>query len=133
MKPKEFDYQNEIYAKDQPEYNPLPVLKLVDGTVYSCWQLEPKEIERINQTGCFYLKQLTFNQPLQPICPIVDLDIDFLLTYENGNKKFLRRPTPNEINIMEDYSIMYKKSHPDWVLEEVEAALIKKFNIQIIK
>lgn len=53
MRPIEFKGQNIIFAKDQPEYLPLPALR-----------------------------QLTFNQPLQPIRPIVELSDDIYFTTE---------------------------------------------------
>lgn len=75
MKPTEFEEQNVVFAKDQPEYQPLPAHKALNdtrGTVVSCWELSPEEIELINQTGKVYVSQLTFNQPLQPLFVAVD-------------------------------------------------------------
>ena len=39
MKPVEFKHQNVVFAKDQPEYQPLPALRLdtPEGEVISCW------------------------------------------------------------------------------------------------
>ena len=56
-----------VYAKDQPEYMPLPVHKMADGTVLSRWRCSWRERLRILLTGDVYLWQLTFNAPLQPI------------------------------------------------------------------
>jgi hypothetical protein len=56
-----------IYAKNQPEYQPLPVLRDEDGTVLSRWHCTWRERLRILITGDVYLWQLTFNQPLQPV------------------------------------------------------------------
>ena len=67
MKPVEFEEMNVTYAKDQPEYLPLPVYRTVDGEVTSCWELSQEEIEQVMKTGKIYLTMLTFNQPLQPI------------------------------------------------------------------
>lgn len=39
MKPKEFKGQNIVFAKDQPEYQPLPALRMPDGEVITCWGL----------------------------------------------------------------------------------------------
>ena len=75
MEPIEFEGCNVIYAKDQPEYIPLPAKKMEDGTVTTCWKLTPDELERIQETGIIWLHMLTFNQPLQPV----------LLTTENLN------------------------------------------------
>ncbi len=67
MIPVEFKECNTVYAKDQPEYLPLPVYKADNGKVISCWQMN--FIERIKAliTGKVYLKILTFNHPLQPL------------------------------------------------------------------
>jgi hypothetical protein len=45
MKPVEFKQQNVVFAKDQPEYQPLPALRLntPEGEVISCWRLSFKE------------------------------------------------------------------------------------------
>lgn len=67
MKPKTFPEVNVIYAKDQPEYNPLPVYKDEKGTLVSCWELTDEEIEQIKTDKCIWLSVMTFNQPLQPM------------------------------------------------------------------
>lgn len=67
MKPVEFAEQNCVYAKDQPEYLPLPVFKEQDGTVTSCWQMTFKERLQVLFSGKIWLTLLTFNQPLQPV------------------------------------------------------------------
>lgn len=63
----EFKGQNVIFAKDQPQYNPLPAFRDSNGLVITCHKFSPEEIEEINKTGCCYLSMLTFNQPLQPV------------------------------------------------------------------
>jgi hypothetical protein len=67
MKPIEFDGANCVYGKEQPEYQPVPANKDAYGTVVTCWQLEPGDLERIKETGCVWLSVLTFNQALQPV------------------------------------------------------------------
>lgn len=66
MKPINFKEQNVVYAKDQPEYMPLPALKFEDGTVVSCWKLSWRELLKIIFTRKIWLGILTFNKPLQP-------------------------------------------------------------------
>ena len=66
MKPIEFKECNTVYAKDQPEYLPLPVYKSDDGKVVSCWKMSFLERVKIFFTGKLYLMNLTFNHPLQP-------------------------------------------------------------------
>lgn len=56
-----------IYAKDQPEYTPLPVFKQEDGTVLSRWHLTWRERLRVLLFGDVYLFCLTFNRSLQPV------------------------------------------------------------------
>lgn len=68
MKPIEFKEQNVIYAKDQPEYLPLPALKYPggNGEVVTCWRLSFWERFYILFTGRMWLSLLSFNQPLTP-------------------------------------------------------------------
>ena len=56
-----------VYAKDQPEYQPLPVFKIDDGTVLSRWKLSWRERLRALFQGDVYLFVCTFNAPLQPV------------------------------------------------------------------
>ncbi len=56
-----------VYAKDQPEYQPLPVFKSEDGTVLSRWHLSWKERLVAFLKGDVYLFVSTFNNPLQPV------------------------------------------------------------------
>jgi len=68
MKPIEFKEQNVIFAKNQPEYVPLPALLDKDrGQVISCWQLSIIERLQILFTGKLWLNCLTFYNPLQPV------------------------------------------------------------------
>lgn len=76
MKPVEFPGVNVVFAKDQPEYVPLPAMKVPDdplGLIITKWELSPDELKRIQETGTFILSVQTFNQPLQPVLPTVDL------------------------------------------------------------
>jgi len=63
------------YAKDQPQYRPLPVAKLhgPEGRVISRWVLTPEERERLAKGEDLYIEQLTFGRALQPILPNVGL------------------------------------------------------------
>jgi hypothetical protein len=55
------------FAKNQPEYIPLPALRFSDGLVVTRWK--PSFLERLTIAlgGDIYLGQLTFNNPLQPV------------------------------------------------------------------
>jgi hypothetical protein len=72
MKPIEFKQSNLTFAKNQPEYLPLPAHRDNAGTVTTCWGLTFRERMRVLLTGKFFLQQMTFNQPLQPIRPTAD-------------------------------------------------------------
>jgi len=71
MKPINFPRQNCVFGKHQPEYLPLPVYRSDEGEVISCWKLTCKERLWLLFTGKLYLRQLTFNEPLQPQLPQV--------------------------------------------------------------
>jgi len=60
------------YAKDQPEYVPLPARVDKNGTVITCWKLTWRERLTVLWRGSFYLTLLTFNHPLQPIRCSID-------------------------------------------------------------
>lgn len=68
MKPVEFKHQTVIFAKDQPQYQPLPALKIdsPEGEVISCWKLSVKERIKIVFTGRVWLSLMSFNKPLTP-------------------------------------------------------------------
>lgn len=67
MKPVTFPGQNVVFAENQPEYTPLPALRLPDGQVITCWEISDEELVEIKRTKRIYLSQLTFNMPLQPV------------------------------------------------------------------
>jgi len=71
MKPIAFPEHNCVYAKDQPEYLPLPVHRTADGKVISCWELTWRERLRVLVSGKLWWSVLTFNTPLQPQLPSV--------------------------------------------------------------
>ena len=66
------------FAKDQPEYVPLPSHRTPDGTVTTRWRLTWKERLLVAFGGSLWLQVLTFNRALQPVklsaeCPIMGL------------------------------------------------------------
>jgi len=70
MRPLEFKEQNVVFAKDQPQYQPLPALRVPDddqGRVITCWKLSEAEFQQIAKTRVVWLQQLTFNANLQPL------------------------------------------------------------------
>ena len=68
MSPINFKYQNVIIAENQPEYQPLPALKLntQEGEVISCWRMSIKERIKALFTGKVWLSLLTFNKDVTP-------------------------------------------------------------------
>lgn len=68
MKPVSFKHQNIVFAKDQPEYQPLPALRIdsPQGEVISCWKMSFKERIKVLFTGVVWLSLLSFNKPLTP-------------------------------------------------------------------
>lgn len=72
MKPTTFPGHNIVFAKDQPEYQPLPALRLPDGSVTSCWALSWRERLKLLFTGRLWFTQLTFGALLQPQLPQTD-------------------------------------------------------------
>ena len=66
MMPIEFAGQNVVFAKDQPEYLPLPAMRTLDGEVTSCWGMTWRERLRVLWTRRVYITLLTFGEPLQP-------------------------------------------------------------------
>lgn len=76
MKPIEFKGANVVFAADQPEYLPLPAMRVPNdpsGLIITKWQLSPEELEEINKTGTIHLSVMTFNKPLQPVLLTVGL------------------------------------------------------------
>lgn len=72
MRPIEFKEMNAVFGAWQKEYEPLPAHLTESGEVVSCWELTPEDIERVKKTGCVWLSQLTFKDPLQPVCITAD-------------------------------------------------------------
>jgi len=56
-----------IFAKDQPEYVPLPAMVSADGVVMTEWEPTADELERLLQGGRLRLWVHTFGHPLQPV------------------------------------------------------------------
>ena len=76
----DFPGRNVIFAEDQPEYNPLPAIRMPDGEGITCWELRKEEVDIILNTRRIYLRQSTFNQPLQPVSITADLSDNIQLT-----------------------------------------------------
>lgn len=84
-----------VYAKDQPEYLPLPCARTLDGEVTTRWRLSAEEIARILDTGELYLTVATFNQPLQPILLTVRRD-EILERLSESRPEYFEQRAVNE-------------------------------------
>ncbi len=89
MEPVEFEHQNIVIAKDQPQYKPLPALKITgpDGAMVSCWKMS--FIERIKTlfTGRIWVCVMTFNKPYPPTLISTDRKEIY---YHSDDKKSMR-------------------------------------------
>jgi hypothetical protein len=67
-RPVDFPGSNIVFAKDQPQYLPLPAYLSNDheGRVTSCWALSVRERLRLLFTGRVWLTVWTFQARLQP-------------------------------------------------------------------
>jgi hypothetical protein len=66
---KGYEAQEIVYAKDQPEYQPLPALPVNDvaGTIITRWKLTWRERLAILFGRDVFLNVMTFGTPLQPV------------------------------------------------------------------
>jgi hypothetical protein len=69
MIPVRFPESNAVLARDQGEYEPLPIYYFCDpeGRIACCFRLSDAEIEEIRRTRTLWVQQLTFGRPFQPI------------------------------------------------------------------
>lgn len=68
MKSIEFPEVNVRIAENQDEYETLPAFyDENEMSMTFCFELDPDELEQVGKTGRIFIKQLTFNQPMQPI------------------------------------------------------------------
>ncbi len=74
MTPVEFPEQNVVFAKDQPEYLPLPAYVTDDSarTVISCWRFTWRERLKVFFGAPLWIRSMTFGGPLQPLLPEVN-------------------------------------------------------------
>ena len=72
MTPVVFKEINVTFAENQPQYLPLPAHRDAAGIVTTRWRLSFAERIKLLWSGCVWLQQMTFYQPLQPQKPSVD-------------------------------------------------------------
>lgn len=56
-----------VFAKDQPQYLPLPASVGPTGIVTTEWEPTAEELEQLFVGGRVQLRVYTFGQPLQPV------------------------------------------------------------------
>ena len=56
-----------VFAKDQPQYDPLPACVDPNGVVMTEWELTAEDLARVLAGGRVRLWVYTFRQPLQPV------------------------------------------------------------------
>lgn len=74
MRPIAFPEATVTFARNQPEYLPLPVWfnPTERGEAVSCWRLTWRERVKVLFTGRLWLSVCTYHHPLQPLLPTVD-------------------------------------------------------------
>jgi hypothetical protein len=67
--PVQFPESNAVLAREQSEYEPLPVHLFAgeEGRMAMCFRLSPAEIAEIARTRTLWVQQLTFGRRFQPI------------------------------------------------------------------
>ena len=77
MIPIEFPEYNMKIAEGQDQYQTLPVYfkEGPEGETIHCWKLSWRERVKLLITGKLWFSTLTFNQPMQPILPVVDKEM----------------------------------------------------------
>jgi len=56
-----------VFAKNQPQYLPLPALRSKAGVVTTRWRMSWRDRLLALWTGNVYVQASTFNHPLQPL------------------------------------------------------------------
>jgi len=130
MKPIAFKNSNTVYAKDQPEYLDLPALRMENGQVTSLWSLSWIERIRILLSGRMFFTVWTFNNPLQPQRPHLDLsevvkipepvegwklpdgELEVRFKYSTGEERIYNVQRSAVIALEEGSSLRIETSHP---------------------
>jgi hypothetical protein len=66
MEPITFKGHTVVFARNQPEYKPLPAHVEYPGIVTCCWRLSWTERIAVLLTGHLWQRVYTFYKPLQP-------------------------------------------------------------------
>lgn len=95
MRPVKFQHQNVTFAEDQPEYIPLPALRLDDEarTVITKWKPSIRDRIRILFGASIWHSQMTFGHPLQPI-HMTTVRKEAYMTHEEALMEQVERKQP---------------------------------------
>lgn len=109
MIPIEFKDQNTVYAKDQPEYMPLPALKLntPQGEVISCWKMSVLDRVKVLFTGKIWVSLMSFNKPLTPSY----LSVNRKDVYSLPSDRDLKKVIAKNVKLFYDLRDKYKKEN----------------------
>ena len=91
MKPIEFKHTNKVYAKDQPQYQPLPALELETGEVIACWKGNLLERLVFLFTGKMWVSLSMFGRPLTP--SFVSVNRKEIYSHSDDKPTFLDKVT----------------------------------------
>jgi hypothetical protein len=107
MKPIKFKHQNVTYAENQPEYQPLPALRIdsPQGEVISCWKMSLKERIKVLFTGKIWISLMSFNKPLTPSY----ISVNRKDVYSHPDDRTLKQIIDKNIKLFYDLRNKYAK------------------------
>lgn len=77
-----------VYAKDQPQYLPLPACRTADGEVVTRWKLNWRSRLAVVFGADLYVTLLTFNKPLTPLRVSIEKPVYKSLTFADRMERF---------------------------------------------
>lgn len=122
----EFEGQNVIYAKDQPDYLPLPAYvdtESREAPALFCFAVNDYQKERIQRSGKLWVRCLTFGHPLQPIAlmvpePIPEDPDPITETMIQGRDE-IKAEDPAAAKSNKDDRKAYEERHKTYLAEEI--------------
>ena len=87
MKPVKFKQCNSLIGEAQAEYDNIPAYRgdEKNGPLLICFELSEEEKKQVKETGCIWLMQYTYGQPMAPIAPTL-LEKDNMPTKKDVEK-----------------------------------------------
>lgn len=128
-----FPEQNEVIAKDQPQYLPIPayyVDKSPKGEIFMKIQPTPEELKQLNEQGHFWMSIWTFDNPLQPLrlfteSPFKQMIMVPVLTAEEILPKLTEGTLIGNVPYSKDQAVFKVAS-----VNEKEVGVIKEFTVE---